>query len=607
MTLWNPLAARVVAHAAILLSAALSTSAATQDKTGVVAPTKVSVVRFAGDYADLPSDGFDPAALLLGGGSGKQSSFYEMRARLEALACPTKEDTAATTPLFFDLTRAFSLNGAQLSELERSMQKIRKSGRETIAYVENANPVAYQIAALCDRVLIADMGSVDLRSPSLSITFMQDAMALLGVRMDVVRCGDFKGAVEPYVLPRMSEHLRNHYRTMIARINDDIVRRIAEARRLDPSKVRELQARRLLSAKDALEAGLVDRIVPYDGATHTIEREIGKSEIEEVEELKKDQKRQSLNFMAMFNSVFAPRSKREKKVEKDTIAILHLSGTIVDGNSDSGDSMVSGPTVSKIDELRDNEKVCGVVVRINSPGGSATASEAIRRALARLAETKPVVFSMGRLAASGGYWITCIERPIYAEATTITGSIGVFGMKPDVGPLMRRIGLHEEVVALDFGHELDSITNGWSEQTKARLQDRVDDVYDRFLDLASKSRHIARKDLDPLAGGRVWSGEQARDRGLIDEIGGIDSAIAKVAEEAKISEFETMHTPKAKGFFDAFVEQLFARTGLDREAIRLARKRLGAFDGAVRVLVDALEHEGSPRIWAITPADVRLR
>lgn len=591
-----------------------------QDKSKQAAPAKkaekakVSVLRFDGIYADLPSDSIDVAALLLGQGGGKQSSFFEMRERLEALAKKGGDTDQAVAdqalneqPVFLDLTRPFALNGVQVRELERSMQRVRASGRKTVAYLENATSIAYQVAALCDQVLMADMGSIDLHSLSMSITFMQDAFDLLGVDVDVVRCGDFKGAVEPYVLPKMSDHLRRHYKSMLERMNDDVVRRLAEARALDPAKVRELQAQRLLTAKQALEAGLIDRIVPYDGAQLTLERIVGNADFETELALTKDTQRKNFNLMAAVNNLFSPRAKKEKKQDKDTIAVLHLAGTIIDGQQDAAGSIVSVPAVEEIDRLRDDEKVRGIVVRINSPGGSATASEMIRRALVRLAEKKPVVFSMGSVAASGGYWITCIDRPIYAEATTITGSIGVFGMKTTFGPLMRRVGLHEEVIALDDAYDLDSISTSWSEASKERLQTHVGDVYERFLDIASKSRHLQVKDLEPFAGGRVWSGEQARDRGLVDAIGGLDQAIARVASEAKLEAYETIHTPKAKSALDALVGQLFAKSLFENDALQLARQRLGNLDTALNVIFASITNEGRPQIWALLPAEIRFR
>ena len=562
---------------------------------------KVLLVRPTGAYADLPGGGVDPMALLMGEG-GKQSAFYEFADRIASLANEKGDE-----PIFFDLTRSFGFNGAQLREIERRMSKLRAAGKKTIAYLENASSSQYQLAALCEQVCLAGMGGVEISSPSMSVMFMKDALDLVGVRLDIVRCGDFKGAVEPYLLPRMSDHLREHYVAMLTKINNDVVRRIAKARRIDPATVRSLQAKRLLSAKEALAAGLVDRIVPWDGAERTLGRILGTKDYDLVDALGKKKKRGSAGFLSVMNDLFAPKRKRTKKLVKDTVAVLHLSGGIVDGDSGGGGSMVSGPTVKAIDRLAKDDKVKGVVARINSPGGSATASEAIRRALDRLAAKKPLVFSMGRVAASGGYWITCIGRPIYAEAATITGSIGVFAMKPSLGTLMRRVGVHEELIGLDQGAQFLSLSASWNESLRARMQTRVNDIYDKFLAIAAKSRGMAKKDVAAVAGGRVWSGEQAKARGLIDTVGGLGAAIAQVAKEAKIEDFATIHRPQPGGI-DSFLSQLFAQGGvLGDPKTRMALSRLGNLDTVLAVLFDSFRNHGPARVWAVTNAVVGLR
>ncbi len=582
--------------------------AAQQDAAPKAKPrVKVMLVRPKGVYADLPAQRLDPTSLLLGGGA-KPTSFFGFRGQLESLA--THNDGRL---VFFDLTRAVGLNGPQLRELERTMHKLRASGRKSVAYLENATSVQYQLAALCDRVYIADMGSVDFRSPALSVTFLKDALDLFGVRMDIVRCGEFKGAVEPYMLSQMSDHLRAHYLAMLSKINDDIVRRVAKARGLEPAALRRMQARRMLSAAEALKAGLVDRVVPFDGAKKTLARIVGTEDYDLVNAIYVDKAHRNQNFLSFMNSLFSKRRKKRKATTKDTIAVLHLSGAIVDGSKDSAGSMVSGPTVRAIERLEQDDNVKGVVARINSPGGSATASEAIRRALERLAKRKPLVYSMGNVAASGGYWITCTGRPIVAEASTITGSIGVFGMKPNLGPMMRRLGVREDIVALDQGAYLSTLSYPWPHALKERMQALVNDVYARFLQNVADSRGMAKHNVAAIAGGRVWSGKQAKARGLVDTIGGLDAAIAMVAKAAKLDKFETMHTPRSKNFMDSFVEDfLGARSklapALDTGRVtKLALRRLGNLETTLAILLDALRNHSPMRVWAIAPAELRLQ
>ncbi|HLU39309.1 MAG TPA: signal peptide peptidase SppA [Planctomycetota bacterium] len=566
------------------------------------APAKLKVDRvdLEGSYADLPEQGFDLTALLAGGGKPPKD-FYAMRAKLEELA-----KGRADSPVLLDLAQPVDLNGAQLAELARTIAKIRASGRRTYAYLENGGPVHLQLAAMCDEVLMAEMGVLDVAAPSLSVSFLKDLFDLLGVRFDVVRCGDFKGAVEPYVLPRMSDHLREHYLQMVARMNRELVERVATGRNLTADKVRALQAQRVVLAHEAKAAGLVDRLVPWVGANAALQAALGRDDVEFHAVLAPAKKRQSFNPMAILAELFAP--KKDKEIEEPSIAVVHLNGGIVDGKEAQPGSMVSGATVKLIRQVADDANIKAVVLRVNSPGGSATASEAIRVALTDLAAKKPVVFSMGRVAGSGGYWITCIGRPILAEVGTITGSIGVFGLKPDLGALFRRVGMHEEMVALDPSAAMTSPSRGWTEAEQARMQQMVDGVYERFLALVAKSRGLTVDAVLPLAGGRVYSGDHAVELRLVDKVGGLDEALAMVRKEAGLADdVAVTHLPRPRSFMDAMVEQLVSARSLVPEGpARVLLARLGPVPAAMTVLQDVLAGGGVPRVWALTP-DVTLR
>ena len=265
-------------------------------------------------------------------------------------------------------------------------------------------------------------------------------------------------------------------------------------------------------------------------------------------------KTQHVDLSSLGSSLLNPRDEDEA-AEGPAIAVRHLSGDIVDGTTAKPGSIVSGPTVKTIREIQDKADIKGVVVRVNSPGGSATASEAILLALQDLAKQKPVVVSMGSVAGSGGYYVTCLGRPILAEAGTITGSIGVFGMKPNMGALYRRIGLHSELVALDESAGMEAPDRAWTAEEKERMQQHVDDVYARFVGHVAHSRKLSREDVLKIAGGRVWSGEQAVTLHLVDKIGGLDDALDLVAKEAGLGkEREVVHLPKPRSMFDSFAQ-----------------------------------------------------
>lgn len=563
----------------------------------------IPFLRPQGSYADLPEMGFSPLSLLGGGGGGgPPKPFFRFVEAVDGLA---KSDAPQVV---LDLAGGASFNGPQLRELERALLRVREAGKQIVCYLENADAGTFLLAAQCDRVLMADMGALDLRSPAMSVMHMKDALDLLGVQVEVTRVGAFKGAVEPYMLPTMSDHLRAHYEAMLRSINDDVVRRLAAGRRLTTEAVRELQAQRLFTAKQALANGLVDQLVPWSGVERAIAAVRGDEQFELTDAGPK-KKRQSRDLMALLGNLL--RQDKEEEIEEPQLVVMHLAGQIVDGDKPQAGSMVSGPAVQKLDELAQNELVKGVVVRINSPGGSATASEAIRTALQRLAAKKPVVFSMGDLAASGGYWITTIGQPILAEVSTITGSIGVFGMRFQPGALMRRLGVHTEIVRLDDGPLMDATDRPWSDAARARMQGFVDEVYERFLQNVAASRKQTTEQVDAIAGGRVWSGQQAVDLGLVDAIGGLDDAIARVRHAAALGdEVEVLHVPEPKNFADSLFASMFeaqVQAGADAAVLRSVLAECARYTEVLGVVRDALVQDGMPRIYALLPAGLRIR
>lgn len=586
-----------------------SASAAATVEAKKAEPETVAKIRLSGTYADLAEAAPDMTAALLGGGGAPPKPFYELIDGLRAFAAD--EDGPRT--LVFDLSTTPGFNMAQHAEFARAFGELRDAGHKTVAYIEGGGSGTLRLACLCDEIAMADMGALEFGSMGLEVAFMKDALDLLGVQMDVVRCGDFKGAVEPYMRSSMSDHLRAHYLDMLGHINAELVEAVAARRGLSIDKVRALQAERMLTAERALEAGLVDRLVPWAGAKAAYARVRGDENFEFRDAIRKADKKKDVNPLVFLGNLLNGR-KKEEVTEAWGIAVLHLSGGIVDGNDRAPGSIVSKPTVRAIESLRDNDDVQGVVVRINSPGGSATASEAILLALQDLAEVKPVVCSMGRVAASGGYYVTCFGAPILAERGTITGSIGVFGMKPNAGALMRRVGVNLELVALDESAGMNSLMRGWSDEEHARIQGFVDDVYDRFLGHVAGSRKMAVADVAAIAGGRVWSGDQAVKLGLVDRIGGLDAAIAMVAEAAGIGDkdYQISHVPEPADFLESLLGGLAAvRADLVADPARAAMARpvlasFGALSGAWQMLEQSLRNPGRMQVWALAPV-VKLR
>jgi protease-4 len=293
------------------------------------------------------------------------------------------------------------------------------------------------------------------------------------------------------------------------------------------------------------------------------------------------------------------------------VAIVHLDGQIVDGENDLPGVLVSGPTVKEIHELEADENIRAVVVRINSPGGSATASESIRTALAKLARTKPVIVSMGEMAASGGYWIACLGRPIYAEPGTITGSIGVFSLKLSVGGFLKKIGLKVEHVTLDESAAAMSFDREWTPPEQERMQELVGDIYARFTRLVAESRKLKSEQVSAIAGGRVWSGAQAIKLGLVDHSGGLDDAVVAAAREAKLDPgYDIIHRPRKKNFMEVF--DLFGGMEGGMKSLLPATTRAwlqeSGFHLAIplNLLRESLTAQ-PPRAWLMVPDEMVIR
>ena len=570
----------------------------------------VRQIKISGDYVDLVQPvGLDPLSLL-GGSPGAQRSFFKLTSFLDRFA---KDDDF--DHLVIDLSSGFSMNSAQLDELSRHFKKVADAGKETHAWLESASREALEVASMCDRVYMADFGEVDLPSVSMQSMFYRDAMDLVGVKASVVRAGDFKGAVEPYLNAKMSDHLRQHYLDMLTTINDAAVDRIAKGRGLKPADVRQMQARRMWLAKEALARGLVDKLAPYGSMQKTIGEEIGEN-LNWVTPKKAAKK--NVSFFQLMGEIMAG-NQSSGSVQDDTIVVLHLSGSIVDAGG--AGSIAAGTTVERIEKLTNEDRVKGVVVRINSPGGSATASEAIRQALKKLAEKKPTVISMGDVAASGGYWISCIGTPIYAERGTVTGSIGVFAMKLSGGALMRRVGLHTENIQLDESASLFSLDRGFTDEEVNAMQKSIDSVYGRFLKLVSSDREIPIEKLRTLAGGRVWSGSQALRRKLVDQIGGVDDCVAYIAKKAGLGdEYKVTHRPLTESGLD--LSSLLGNEDndiisinplgggllpLDSAALKLLRAQ-GLNTETLQLLIrDSLESKQKPTTWLMGPASLSIR
>ena len=435
---------------------------------------------------------------------------------------------------------------AVLQELRRTLVDFKESKKFVLAYGDLYSQGSYYLASAADKVALNPQGALDLHGIASQPIFYKEFLEKLGIKMQVFRVGTYKSAVEPYIGTEMSEANREQTRSFINSIWDNVAKEIAASRKISTESLKALMDTcylALAGSEDYRAANLVDTICYADNVRDMLRNHTGSSEVSliEAKDLATIAKDDVLGSMS-----------------DEHVAVYYAEGEIVDAENSfgmsTGENIVGSKVVEDLDNLAKDKNVKAVVLRINSPGGSAYASEQMWRAIQLLRKEKPVVVSMSGLAASGGYYMSCATDYIFAEPTTITGSIGIFGMVPDVSGLMtEKLGLHFDVVKTHPTSDFGATGRSFNAQESAALQHRIEKGYDTFLTRVADGRKMKKEDVNVIAQGRVWTGEQALGIKLVDALGGFDDAVKKAAELAKLkSTPKTVSYPEPK----SWVEQL---------------------------------------------------
>ena len=445
----------------------------------------------------------------------------------------------------------FSASPATLAEIRQELEKFKESGKFIIAYSDSYTQGGYYLASIADKVVVNPQGMLELHGLASVPMFYKDALDKLGIKVQVFKVGTFKSAVEPFIQNEMSEANRQQITAYLNDIWSFMRNDIATSRNIAPAKVDSLVNKMVAFNKtDTLVAAkLVD--------TTLYETEM-KAYLRDMLELEKDAKINTATIQDM-KSV---NSKKIKKTE-NTIGILYAQGNITSGNGSQ--NIQDKYLVDQIEKLRKDKDIKAVVFRVNSGGGSAYASEQIWKAIGDLKQEKPVVVSMGDMAASGGYYISCIADKIVAQPTTLTGSIGIFGMIPDMQGTSNKIGIHTDEVKTHEYSDFGNIFRPLNEGESAMFQKYINNGYDLFLTRCAEGRGMPKDSLAKYAEGRVWTGNQAKQIGLGDELGGIQTAIDMAAELANLGKsYVVFEYPKLKPFWEEFFsknkEELVAKT-----------------------------------------------
>ncbi|MBL4538869.1 MAG: signal peptide peptidase SppA [Oceanicaulis sp.] len=471
-----------------------------------------------------PNDAF--TASLLGGGPGEEVLLSDV---VDGFRQAAEDDDV--TAIVMNLERFGGGYPAALHQVAHEMEAFREAGKEIIVYGDNFSMSGYFLAAHASSVYLHDMGGASVTGYAVYRTFFRSLLDRLYVTLNVYRVGTFKSALEPYLGDEMSEPAAEANLYVFGDLWNAYQERVEAARGLPDGALQTyadtfpelLVAQNGDTAAVSLNAGLVDHVIGRGAYRDLLSERFGR-----------DDENGGIVASNFFDYVEANRE--FQLVPADKIVVIKAVGGIVDGDGDGG--VIGGDQHAElVRRARLDDNVRAIVLRIDSGGGSAFASELIREELemARL-EGKIVIASMGGVAASGGYWIATPAHEIWAEPTTITGSIGIFGFIPTFENSLAEIGVYEDGVATTATARQPSVTGGVTEEWDTVLQSSIEAGYERFLSIVAESRDMTRDEVDAVAQGRIWTGQQAFDRGLVDSIGGYDDAIAAAAERAGLEE-----------------------------------------------------------------------
>jgi protease-4 len=448
--------------------------------------------------------------------------------------------------------------------------EFKKSGKFVIAYSDVYTQNGYYVASAADKVLLNPTGDLSLKGYAFQVMFYKNLLDKMDVDVQIFRHGQFKSAVEPYFLDKMSDANREQLSTLANSLWDVYLKDVSASRKISEEQLNNIADSLLCSSpKAALALKLVDQLTYADGAEKLIKSKLNLGDDDHI------------NYVSVSQYV---KTIPEKNSNSATVAVFYAFGEISDGKGDSENGIYSETFIKEFRKAWKDKNVKAIVLRVNSPGGSALASENIWHEIENAkAAGKKVVVSMGDYAASGGYYISCNADYIYAEPNTITGSIGVFGMIPSAQRFLKnKIGITLDKVETNAHSASGGIYAPMDELESQRLQASIEDIYSTFTKRVADGRHLTVSFVDSIGQGRVWAGSDALKLGLVDALGNIDNAISKAAELAQLDKYDICTYPKQKDWFSLLFN-------MKDDAVDAAvRQRMGQFyyifDGVQQVL-----------------------
>lgn len=447
--------------------------------------------------------------------------------------------------IYIEATGQSSMAPATAQAIRKALAQFKQeTGKFIVSYGDNYNRNDYYIASVADKVLINPQGILEWNGMGSQIVYYKDLLDKIGVHYQIFKVGTYKSAVEPYILNEMSEANKEQISSYLGDIWQQILTDVSESRHIPADSLNAYANRGVImeEASELVKLKLVDKTI-YNEDVATVIKQMMKLD-------------ENDDYHTLYLADMANVQNKPNKFKEGEIAVYYAVGEIASGTGYSAESVIDQKKVCRdLRKLRDDDEIKAVVLRVNSPGGSAFDSEQIWKDVVALREKKPVVVSMGDYAASGGYYISCAANYIFAEPTTLTGSIGIFGMVPEASELLNnKLGIHFQTVKTNEFGDFGDISRPMNEAEQALMQKNVNRGYELFTKRCADGRHMSQDAIKAIGEGRVWTGSQAVQNGLVDQLGGIQEAIAKAKELAKVSDTATGHYPSKSSIFDSFLE-----------------------------------------------------
>ena len=461
--------------------------------------------------------------------------------------------------------QATSLNAnfASLQEIRDALNDFKKSGKFIVAYSDNYTQGMYYLSSVANKVLLNPKGAIEWRGLASQPLFLKGLLEKLGIEMQVFRVGTYKAAVERFSATEMSPANREQVTAYITSIWNEIITDVAASRKISVDSLNNYANRMLMfyPAEQTVKSGMADTLIYKNDV---------RDYLKQLVKIDKDDNLAVLGLDEMVNV----KKNTPKDKSGNIIAVYYAFGEIDGGSSSTDeDGIISNEVIKDLRKLKEDKDVKAVVLRVNSPGGSAFGSEQIWEAVCQLKKEKPVIVSMGDYAASGGYYISCAADTIVAEPTTLTGSIGIFGLIPNAKGLTDKLGLSFDVVKTHKFADFGNIMRGMNTDEQTLLQMYINQGYDLFVSRCAEGRKMSKNEIEKIAEGRVWTGEAAKKIGLVDILGGIDKALEIAVKKAKVEGYTVVGYPDRKNILQ---ELLNSKPGNYIES-RMLKSQLGDY------------------------------